>query len=62
MDFFKLENVLKKNVGFDCLKEIKRIFNDELIEMTELPKYLDTNGMSIYKYASITSIDVKRKF
>jgi len=36
----------------------KKILNGKFVEMTELPKDLDTDDFPFYKYIPITSVDV----
>jgi len=58
----KMENVLKKNIGFAMLNKIKNILNGELIDMKDLPENLVINDLTYFKYAPITSVNVERSF
>lgn len=58
----KMENVLSKNIGLITLKQISSILSGSISTMDGLPEDLTTNDLIFYKYASITSVDVKRSF
>ena len=60
--FMKSETVLNKNNGLKILKQILKILDGESVTMDSLPEDLATNDISFFKYAPITTVDVKRSF
>lgn len=58
----KLENVLKKNMGFETFLKIEAILNGEQTSTEGLPEDLTSQDMVYFKYAPITSVDVERSF
>lgn len=58
----KMNDVLKKNIGYQSLIRISNILNGEETSMDELPENLSTNDLIYLKYAPVNSVDVERSF
>jgi len=56
----KMNDVLKKNIGYQSLIRISNILNGEETSMDELPENLSINDLVYYKYAPVNSVDVER--
>jgi len=58
----KMNDVLKKNIGYQNLVRISNILNGEETSMDELPENLNINDLVYFKYAPVNSVDVERSF
>jgi len=58
----KMNDVLKKNIGYQSLIQISNILNGKETSMDELPENLNINDLIYFKYALVNSVDVERSF
>jgi len=58
----KIDDVLKKNIGYQSLIKISKILNGEESLMDGLSENFTVNDLVYYKCAPINSVDVERSF
>ena len=55
----KLDNVLKKNPGFDHIKSISKVLSGT---STTFPEGMSPTDVAMFKYCPTASVDVERSF
>ncbi|KAL4144151.1 hypothetical protein QTP88_006377 [Uroleucon formosanum] len=58
----KMNDILKKNIGYQSLIRISNIVNGEKTSMDQLPENLSINYLIYFKYAPVNSVNVERSF